>query len=134
MSPNESALSLNMPSNPPNPRLGTYVEAAVAGERYRALVPPPLPPTPPLDLARLYPLLDRANQSLGRLDGLTTLLPDTELFIYFYVRKEAVLSSQIEGTQSSLLDLLLYEGDDLPGVPVNGGVIPGQRGGVKAGQ
>ena len=108
-----------MPSNPPNPRLGTYVESAVAGQRYRALVPPPLPPTPPLDLARLYPLLDRTTQSLGRLDGLTTLLPDTELFIYFYVRKEAVLSSQIEGTQSSLLDLLLYEGDDLPGVPLN---------------
>lgn len=114
---NESIRSLDMPSNPTNPRLGTYVEATVAGERYRALVPPPLPPTPPLDLGRLYPLLDRATQALGRLDGLTTLLPDTELFIYFYVRKEAVLSSQIEGTQSSLSDLLLFESDDLPGIP-----------------
>lgn len=65
------------------------------------------------------PLLDRANQALGRLDGLSTLLPDTSLFLYLYVRKEAVLSSQIEGTQSSLSDLLLYENDSIPGVPLD---------------
>jgi Fic family protein len=58
-----------------------------------AFVPSPLPPTPPLELTPLFPLLDRANQALGCLDGLSTLLPDTELFLYLYVRKEAVLAS-----------------------------------------
>lgn len=61
-------------------------------------------------------LLDRANQALGRLDGITLLLPDPDQFIYTFVRKEAVLSSQIEGTQSSLSDLLLFEHDAAPGV------------------
>jgi Fic family protein len=61
-------------------------------------------------------LLDRTNQALGRLDGVTLLLPDPDQFIYTFVRKEAVLSSQIEGTQSSLSDLLLYEHDAAPGV------------------
>lgn len=55
----------------------------------------------------------------GRLDGFSTLLPDTELFLYLYVRKEAVLSSQIEGTQSSLSDLLLFENEAAPGVPID---------------
>ena len=63
--------------------------------------------------------LDRANQALGRLDGLTSLLPEPQLFIYFYVRKEAVVSSQIEGTQSSLSDLLMFELDEAPGVPLD---------------
>jgi len=63
-------------------------------------------------------LFERANQSLGRLDGLASVLPDLGLFIYAYVRKEAVLSSQIEGTQSSLSDLLLFENDEAPGVPI----------------
>jgi Fic family protein len=61
-------------------------------------------------------LLDRANQALGRLDGVTLLLPDPDQFIYTFVRKEAVLSSQIEGTQSSLSDLLLFEHDAAPGL------------------
>jgi Fic family protein len=64
-------------------------------------------------------LLERANRAIGRLDGLTALIPDTSLFIYFYLRKEAVLSSQIEGTQSSLSDLLIYENEQLPGVPLD---------------
>ncbi|HEV2998228.1 MAG TPA: Fic family protein [Solirubrobacteraceae bacterium] len=59
-------------------------------------------------------LLDRANQALGRLDGITLLLPDPDQFIYAFARKEAVLSSQIEGTQSSLSDLLLFEHDAAP--------------------
>jgi Fic family protein len=62
--------------------------------------------------------MEQANRALGRLDGLTALLPDTSLFIYFYVRKEALLSSQIEGTQSSFSDLLLYESKEVPGVPI----------------
>jgi Fic family protein len=85
----------------------------------RAFVPPPLPPDPPVDLTGLYPQLDRANQALGRLDGLTTLLPDTRLFLYLYVRKEALLSSQIEGTKSSFSDLLLFENEAVPGVPID---------------
>src|SRR6266849_10071393 len=100
-------------------RLGTYVSTTTAGETVKAFLPPPLPPDPPVDLSGLYQHLDRANQALGRLDGLTTLLPDTRLFLYLYVRKEALLSSQIEGTKSSFSDLLLFENAAAPGVPVN---------------
>ncbi|MHB8666833.1 MAG: Fic family protein [Burkholderiales bacterium] len=83
-------------------------------------MPPPLPPVPPLDLnAERHDLLEKANRSLGRLDGVATLFPDPALFIYMYVRKEALLSSQIEGTQSSLSDLLLFESNELPGVPLD---------------
>jgi len=102
----------------PNPRAsGTYTISTTAGESVRAFIPNPLPPV--LDLRNLLPLLDQANQALGRLDGLTTVLPDIQLLLYNYIRKEAVLSSQIEGTQSSLSDLLLFESEDLPGVPVD---------------
>ena len=87
---------------------------------YSAFHPGPLPPNPPVDIApELQALLDRANQALGRLDGITLLLPDPDQFLYTYVRKEAVLSSQIEGTQSSLSDLLLFEADAAPGVPLD---------------
>lgn len=89
------------------------------GEICRAFVPHPLPPQPPLELAgELREKMDSALISLGRLDGISTLLPDPSLFLYMYVRKEAVLSSQIEGTQSSLSDLLLYELDEAPGLPL----------------
>ena len=98
---------------------GKYVINGTVGESVRAFVPQPLPPDPPLELDRLYPLLDRANQALGRLDGLSKVLPDPDLFLYLYVRKEAVLSSQIEGTQSSLSDLLLFENEASPGVPID---------------
>jgi Fic family protein len=85
----------------------------------RAFVPDPLPPKPPLAIdAELRDRLDAALLALGRLDSVTTLLPDTRLFLYMYVRKEAVLSSQIEGTQSSLSDLLLFEAEETPGVPL----------------
>jgi Fic family protein len=100
-------------------RLGSYITTTTVGETVRAFVPPPLPPVPPLDLSGLYQHLDRANQALGRLDGLTTLLPDTRLFLYLYVRKEALLSSQIEGTKSSFSDLLLFENEAAPGVPID---------------
>jgi hypothetical protein len=80
------------------------------GEEVRAFLPSPLPPVPALQIdGELRERLDRALVSLGRLDSVTTLLPDTQLFLYTYVRKEAVLSSQIEGTKSTLSDLLLYE-------------------------
>lgn len=98
---------------------GTYVTTATAGESVRAFIPNPLPPDPPIQLAdRDHDLIEKANRALGRLDGIATLLPDVSLFLYFYVRKEAVLSSQIEGTQSSFSDLLLHEEDLAPGVPL----------------
>lgn len=101
------------------PRFGRYDTVAVGGERVRAFIPPPLPPRPPVELGSLQTLLERANQALGRLDGVASILPDTPLFLYMYVRKEALLSSQIEGTQSSLSDLLLFEAEEAPGVPLD---------------
>jgi Fic family protein len=95
------------------------VTVSTAGdERVRAFVPAPLPPDIPFspDLRRA---LDAALLALGRLDGVSAFLPDPDVFLYAYVRKEAVLSSQIEGTQSSLSDLLLSELDEAPGVPVD---------------
>ena len=98
-------------------RLGRYISASTAGETFKAFIPPPLPPDPPLQLReRDYDLMERANRAVGRLDGMTSLLPDASLFIYFYVRKEALLSSQIEGTQSSFADLILFETKEAPGV------------------
>ncbi len=102
-----------------NPRLGRYIETAIAGERVRAFIPPALPPRPALDLLALLGKLSEADRAIGRLDGVTTLLPDTSLFLYMYVRKEAVLSSQIEGTQSTLNDLLRFESDAAAGAPVD---------------
>ncbi len=72
-------------------------------------MPKPLPPNPPVELSTLFPLLDKANQALGRLDGSIAVLPDASLFLYFYIRKEAVVSSQMEGAHSTLSQLLLFE-------------------------
>jgi Fic family protein len=101
-------------------RAGSFVVAtSERGGGYATFSPKPLPPDPPLEIdADLRRLLDRANQALGRLDGVTLLLPDPDHFLYSYIRKEAVLSSQIEGTQSSLSDLLLFEHDIASGVPI----------------
>lgn len=97
---------------------GHYSVSKSGGEQVRAFVPAPLPPHPPLHWSpRLQDLSQGAMLALGRLDGLTGLLPDVSQFLYTYIRKEAVLSSQIEGTQSSLSDLLLFESSDTPGVP-----------------
>ena len=99
---------------------GTYELTSAGGEAVRAFVPSPLPPTPAIVLdGGLQPVLEAAVLALGRLDGVSSLLPDKSLFLYSYVRKEAVLSSQIEGTQSSLSDLLLFELDEVPGVPLD---------------
>lgn len=101
-------------------RIGYYIKCAAGTEEpYNAYVPKDLPPVPPLRLDDLYQLLDQASSALGRLDGMSMILPDPSLFIYMYVRKEAVLSSQIEGTQSSLSDLLLFESEEIPGVPID---------------
>lgn len=97
---------------------GRFVATAVGGERVRAFVPDPLPPAPAAtDLVKLIAPLTAAERALGRLDGITLLLPSQDLFLYMYVRKEAVLSSQIEGTQSTLTDLLRFEGEALAGAP-----------------
>lgn len=97
---------------------GTYTATAVAGETVRAFVPAPLPPTPAIELTGARQrLLERALLACGRLDAITAMLPEPDLFLYAYVRREAVLSSQIEGTQSSLSDLLMFELDQAPGVP-----------------
>src|SRR5437762_250714 len=100
---------------------GHYVPIpSAAGESARAFVPDPLPPSPALELdTEIQELIQNAMLALGRLDGLTTVLPDPAIFLYSYVRKEAVLSSQIEGTQSSLSDLLLFEMEGVAGVPLD---------------
>lgn len=101
-------------------KTGTYISTTVGAETARAFVPDPLPPKPPVELSGpVQQRLEQALLALGRLDSVTTLLPDTSLFLYMYVRKEAVLSSQIEGTQSSLSDLLLFELEEAPGVPLD---------------
>jgi Fic family protein len=97
-------------------RRGRYVTTALAGEPVKAFVPPALPPVD-LDLSGLHQHLDRANQALGRLDGLTVLLPDVRFLLYLYVRKEALVSSQIEGTQSSFVDVLRFENKVPTAVP-----------------
>ena len=99
---------------------GRFVTISTVGEKAQAFIPSPLPPVPPIDWSPdLRKKFDQALLALGRLDSVSTLLPETSLFIYTYVRKEAVLSSQIEGTQSSLSDLLLFELDQQPGVPLD---------------
>ncbi|MGI9344759.1 MAG: Fic family protein [Gammaproteobacteria bacterium] len=99
---------------------GYYMPVSMTGEQVKAFVPAPLPPKPPIDWQpELTEKFHQALLALGRLDSMAVLLPDASLFLYMYVRKEAVLSSMIEGTQSSLADLLLFETDSQPGVPLN---------------
>ena len=90
-------------------RAGTYVKQATG---YQAFIPAPLPPHPPVEIdAELGRLTSEADRALGRLDGVATVLPNPDLFVSMYVRQEAVLSSQIEGTQSTLEDVLQFEVD-----------------------
>lgn len=99
-------------------RAGRFVTQDPGPASYLAFIPAALPPNPPVEMNGLMQdALEKAGLSLGRLDGITRLLPDPDLFLYMYIRKEAVLSSQIEGTQSSLSDLLLFENAATPGVP-----------------
>ena len=118
-------LSISTPANKPRSaraqETGQYVTISTVGdERVRAFVPDPLPPRAGSDIdGRLRDAIDSALLALGRLDGVSALLPDTGLFLYSYIRKEAVLSSQIEGSESSLSDLLLSELDEAPGVPLD---------------
>lgn len=99
---------------------GDFVSTVAGGVACQAFVPRPLPPVPGLAIdSGLQARIELANQALGRLDAVSALLPDARLFLYSYVRLEAVMSSQIEGTQSSLSDLLLYEMESAPGVPID---------------
>lgn len=99
---------------------GRYVPSIAGGTRCQAFIPAALPPMPALQLgSKLQQRINQAMLALGRLDAISTLLPDAHLFLYSYVRKEAVMSSQIEGTQSSLHDLMLYEMEGQPGVPID---------------
>ena len=99
---------------------GKYVRTTTVGEEVKAFVPAPLPPNPEIEWNdALRQQFAQAHLALGRLDSIGSLLPDTDLFLYMYVRKEAVLSSMIEGTQSSLSDLLMHELEQQSGVPID---------------
>ena len=89
------------------------------GEKAEAYVPPPLPPKPPVNLYRMAAKIEKANLAIGRLDGVASVLPGTPIFLIRYIRNEALLSSQIEGTQSSLSDLVLFEAKGTPGVSLD---------------
>lgn len=92
-------------------RAGQYIDQL---EGYKAFIPRPLPPTPEIIMDQeMWNLLSQADRALGRLDGATDALPNPDLFVFMYVRKEAVLSSQIEGTQASLIDVLEFESQAL---------------------
>lgn len=99
-----------------NQRIGTYAQQNVVGESYKAYIPPKLPPNPPIDLTFLYPKLEKATTALAELNSIHKMIPNMSLFIYMWVRKEALLSSQIEGTQSSFSDLMLFEHEQKPEV------------------
>jgi len=98
-------------------RAGTFV---MQPGGYKAFIPNPLPPSPPIRFdGKLQSLLSEADRALARLDGITTVLPNPDLFIAMYVKKEALLSSQIEGTQASLEGVLEFEADLIPKENVN---------------
>lgn len=98
---------------------GRYEVISSVGEPVKAFVPNALPPNPPLEIDDiLQKKLHGASYALGKLDASAELLPDVGLFLYMFIRKEAVLSSMIEGTQSSLSDLLMFELKEKPGVPL----------------
>lgn len=101
-----------------NKRIGIYITQKVSGESYKAYIPAKLPPEPPIELTLLYPYLEKATLALAELNSIHKTIPNTALFIYMYVRKEALLSSQIEGTQSSFSDLMLFEHNQNPEVSI----------------
>ena len=99
---------------------GQYITISTVGEQAKAFVPTPLPPVPHVEWnVELREKYERALLAIGRLDSVSTLMPETSMFLYMYVRKEAVLSSMIEGTISSLSDLLIFENDQIPEVPLD---------------
>ena len=102
-----------------NTRAGAWIKQKAGPEPFSCFIPAPLPPNPPIIFNHeLLTLGEKANRALGQLEAVSLFLPDPNLFLYTYIRKEAVLSSQIEGTQSSISDLLLFENKETPGVPL----------------
>jgi Fic family protein len=99
-------------------RIGTYISSKTSDEPFKAYCPKSLPPDPAIDLRTIAPILEMAQHALGILDGAALYSPNIEMLLYSYIRKEALLSSQIEGTQSTLADLLLFESKERPGVPL----------------
>ena len=97
---------------------GKLIKCSLSSESYQAYVPNALPPKPAIDLEVVSPLLEKANQAIGALNGVISTVPNPAVINYMYVRKEALLSSQIEGTQSTLDDLLKYEAQQTQGIPV----------------
>ncbi len=102
-----------------NQRVGSYLIKKIATESYKAYVPSHLPPYPLVDIVSLYPYLEKATLALAELNSVAKIIPNTSLFIYMYVRKEALLSSQIEGTQSSFADLILFEHHQKPNISID---------------
>ncbi len=100
-------------------RIGEKITISHVQERVEAYLPPWLPPNPPINMETLRSNLEKAYWTIGCLDGISEILPDISIFLYTYVRQEALLSSQIEGTQSSLSDLFLFEIDQPPSVPID---------------
>lgn len=101
-----------------NSRIGTYISQQTPGESFKAYIPPKLKSLD-IDLTRLYKHLEKATLALAELNAVYQSIPNTALFIYMYVRKEALLSSQIEGTQSSFSDLMLFEHHQKPEVSLD---------------
>src|SRR5690349_11972691 len=102
------------------PAQGRYLRVADGAKGFKAFVPAPLPPRPPLEWSpELRTRFDEALVAIGRLDSIADLVPNPGLLLHGFVRKEAVLSSMIEGTQSSLADLLLFEADETPDAPLD---------------
>ena len=100
-------------------RAGTFVQQQGGTEGFAAFIPAPLPPVPPLEFSpELQRIHESAVHAVGQLEGVSRTM-DPDRLLYMYVRKEAVLSSQIEGTQSTLSDLLQYENDAVPGTPLD---------------
>ena len=108
-----------MPKKYPPSRLGKKILISTTDEKVKAFIPPNLPPKPPVEIEQLYQLIGKADQAIGRLDGISSILPNPTLFLYMYVRKEALMSSQIEGTQSTLSDLLLFENKQTPSTSID---------------
>lgn len=92
------------------------IQGSITSECYNAFIPNDLPPKPEIDAATVSSLLEKANQAIGALNGVISAVPDSAIINYMYVRKEALLSSQIRGTQSTLDDLLKYEAQQTQGI------------------